>query len=393
MAGIYVHIPFCKQACHYCNFHFSTSTKLKNGFLEALLNETSIQKNFLADEVVETVYFGGGTPSLLLAEEIREILASIYTNYLVAPDAEISLEANPDDILPQKLIAWKEAGINRLSIGVQSFFDTDLHWMNRAHNSVQAERSIQMAYEGGFDNLSIDLIFGTPTLSDENWRCNVEKAIGLQIKHLSCYSLTVEPKTPLEILIRKKKVVPTNSEDQARQFLLLMEWLMNAGYEQYEISNYSLPGMRSRHNSSYWQGKKYLGLGPSAHSFNGKSRQWNVSNNALYIQSLRQNVVPFEIEILTSAQKLNEWIMTSLRTSEGLQLDASLLNTRIKEIDPGIIELIKMKSENYQQQNLLFTAKNALILTNEGKLYADGIAAGLFFDEAEIRDDAYAAGL
>ena len=191
MAGIYVHIPFCKQACHYCNFHFSTSTKLKNGFLEALLKETVIQKNFLADEVVETIYFGGGTPSLLLAQEIREVLDSIYTNYLIAPDAEISLEANPDDISPEKLTAWKDAGINRLSIGVQSFFDTDLHWMNRAHNSAQAERSIEMAYEAGLENLSIDLIFGTPTLTDENWRLNVEKAIALQITHLSCYSLPV----------------------------------------------------------------------------------------------------------------------------------------------------------------------------------------------------------
>lgn len=387
MAGIYVHIPFCKQACHYCNFHFSTSMKLKNGFLQALLNEITIRKNFLTDETVETIYFGGGTPSLLAADDLRQILDSIYDHHIIAPDAEISLEANPDDISPEKLISWKEAGINRLSIGVQSFFDADLHWMNRAHNASQAERSIQMSYHAGFDNLSIDLIFGTPTLSDENWKYNVEKAVGLKIKHLSCYSLTVEPKTPLDTLIRKKKVAPTNSEDQARQFVLLMEWLNAAGYEQYEISNYSLPGMRSRHNSSYWQGKKYLGLGPSAHSFDGISRQWNVSNNALYIQSLQQNVVPFEIEILTAAQKMNELIMTSLRTSEGLQLD-----TDAYQIDPAIIELIKQRSARYLHQNLLKSENNALILTTEGKLYADGIAAGLFFEEAEIRDYVYAGG-
>ena len=387
MAGIYVHIPFCKQACHYCNFHFSTSMKLKNGFLQALLNEIAIQKNFLTDEAVETIYFGGGTPSLLLEDEIRQILNSIYAYYVIAPDAEISLEANPDDISPEKLIAWKKAGINRLSIGVQSFFDADLHWMNRAHNASQAQRSIEMSYDEGFDNLSIDLIFGTPTLSDENWKYNVEKAVGLKIKHLSCYSLTVEPKTPLEALIRKKKVIPTNSEDQARQFLFLMEWLTAAGYEQYEISNYSLPGMRSKHNSSYWQGKKYLGLGPSAHSFDGRSRQWNVSNNALYIQSLQQNVIPFEIEILTGAQKMNEWIMTSLRTSEGLQL-----NSDTYQLDAGITELIKKKSARYLQQNLLLLEKNTLVLTNEGKLFADGIAAGLFFEEAEIRDYACVAG-
>ena len=387
MAGIYVHIPFCKQACHYCNFHFSTSIMLKNGFLQALLNEIILQKNFLTSEVVETIYFGGGTPSLLSANEITKILGAIHSNYAVAAETETTLEANPDDLSFEKLTALKQAGINRLSIGVQSFFEEDLRWMNRAHNAAQAQESIELAYEAGFDNISVDLIFGTPTLPDSNWKNNVDRAIALNVKHLSCYSLTVESKTPLEKLIRKKKLDGINTEDQARQFLLLIEWLSAAGYEQYEISNYSLPGMRSKHNSSYWEGKKYLGLGPSAHSFDGNSRQWNIANNAIYIRSLQQNIIPFESEMLSPAQKLNEWIMTSLRIKEGLQFDA-----QARQLDYKMVELLKKKSARYQQQDLLTITKNSLILTNKGKLYADGIAASLFFEEAEVRNDAYAAG-
>ena len=388
MAGIYIHIPFCKQACHYCNFHFATSTRLKNGFLEALLNEITLQKDFLTNEVVETVYFGGGTPSLLSGDEITKIVETVYSNYTVVADAEITLEANPDDISVEKLIAFKQAGINRLSVGVQSFFEEDLKWMNRAHNAAQAHESIALAYETGFDNISIDLIFGTPTLSDSRWKENVDKAIALKVKHLSCYSLTVEPKTPLEKLIQKRKLDGINADDQARQFLLLIKWLSEAGYEQYEISNYSLPGMRSKHNSSYWKGEKYLGLGPSAHSFDGNSRQWNIANNALYIRSLQQNIVPFEREILSPAQKLNEWIMTSLRTKEGLQFD-----TQARQLDHRIVELLKKKSVRYQHENLLTITESSLNLTNQGKLYADGIAASLFFEEAEIRDDACAVDL
>ena len=360
---------------------------LKNGFLQALLNEIILQKNFLTSEVVETIYFGGGTPSLLSANEITKILGAIHSNYAVAAETETTLEANPDDLSFEKLTALKQAGINRLSIGVQSFFEEDLRWMNRAHNAAQAQESIELAYEAGFDNISVDLIFGTPTLPDSNWKNNVDRAIALNVKHLSCYSLTVESKTPLEKLIRKKKLDGINTEDQARQFLLLIEWLSAAGYEQYEISNYSLPGMRSKHNSSYWEGKKYLGLGPSAHSFDGNSRQWNIANNAIYIRSLQQSIIPFESEMLSPAQKLNEWIMTSLRIKEGLQFDA-----QARQLDYKMVELLKKKSARYQQQDLLTITKNSLILTNKGKLYADGIAASLFFEEAEVRNDACAAG-
>ena len=361
--------------------------KLKNGFLEALLNEISLQKNFLRAEVIETIYFGGGTPSLLSAEEIKTILEDIRSNYEVVAEAETTLEANPDDITFEKLTSWKQAGINRLSIGIQSFFEEDLKWMNRAHNAAQAEKCLGLAYDAGFDNLSIDLIFGAPTLTDSNWKYNVEKAISFNITHLSCYCLTVEPRTPLEKLINKKKLDGINSEDQARQFLLLLDWLSRAGYEQYEISNFCLPGRRSKHNSSYWQGKKYLGLGPSAHSFDGNSRRWNVANNAIYIQSLQKNIVPFEMEILTPAQKLNEWIMTSLRTKEGLKLD-----TQMSPVDRRVVALLQKKSERYRQQELLKADGRNLILTDEGKLYADGIAAGLFFEESEMRDYDHADG-
>ena len=384
MAGIYVHIPFCKQACHYCNFHFSTSMKLKNGFLEALLNEILLQKKYLNDEVVDTIYFGGGTPSLLSEADLYHIINAIYKNFAVAADPEITFEANPDDITLEGLNSWRKNKINRLSIGVQSFFEEDLRWMNRAHTALQAEHSIRLAQDAGLDNITIDLIFGTPTLTDANWQINVQKAISLAIPHLSCYALTVEQRTPLDAMIRKQTVQGVSQDDQARQFLFLIDWLEAVGYEQYEISNYALPGHRSRHNSSYWEGKKYLGLGPSAHSFNGNARQWNVSNNALYIQSLQQNIVPFEVEVLTPTQKLNEWIMTSLRTKEGLRLDAARADRRV-------IETLKGKSRRFQDEKLVLQYENALVLTRKGKLYADGIAAELFFDENEVRNDVYAA--
>jgi len=359
--------------------------KLKNGFLQALLNEIVLQNHFLKDEVVETIYFGGGTPSLLSGEELSLVLNSIKSNYLVDLNAEITLEVNPDDITVEKLTDWRNTQFNRLSIGIQSFFDADLKWMNRAHSALQAEQSIIQAKHAGFENITIDLIFGSPGLSDANWFLNVQKAISLNIPHLSCYALTVEPETPLANMIHKKTSVGTSSEDQARQFLLLMKWLHEAGYDHYEISNFSLPGHRSQHNSSYWEGKNYLGLGPSAHSFNGASRQWNVSNNALYIQSLQKHIIPFEIEVLTPVQRLNEWIMTSLRTKQGLPL-----NRTGTFINNTIIERLKTKSLKYQQQLLVIEKLNTLTLTDQGKLFADGIAADLFFEEKEIRDDAFA---
>ncbi|WP_207511821.1 radical SAM family heme chaperone HemW [Longitalea luteola] len=374
MAGIYLHIPFCRQACHYCNFHFSTSLRLKNEFVEALLKEISLQRNYLpaGSGPVNTIYFGGGTPSLLTIEELTSILQSLRQHFQIAADAEITLEANPDDLSEQKLVDWKQTGINRLSIGVQSFFEEDLQWMNRAHTAQQATDNLQLAKKY-FDNITIDLIYGTPTLPDDKWHSNVQQAIALGIPHISCYALTVEPGTALDSMITKRKIADVSTEDQARQFLLLMDWMQAAGYEHYEISNFALPGQRSRHNSSYWQGAAYLGLGPSAHSFNGESRQWNIANNALYIKSIKEDKVPFEVEMLTDTQRLNEYIMTSLRTVEGLNLE--YVTNRFGETAAG---KLKQEARQFLDSGKMQLNNNYFQLTKEGKLFADGIAAWLF---------------
>lgn len=379
MAGIYLHIPFCRQACHYCNFHFSTSLKHKNDFVAALLKEMELQRDYIGASVVETVYFGGGTPSLLTEEELRLIVGRLRELFPLDPGAEITLEANPDDItMAGKLKAWKATGVNRLSIGVQSFFEEDLLWMNRAHDAGQAVNSIRMAQEQGFENISVDLIYGGPTLPDGHWEKNVAQAVASGIPHLSCYALTVEPRTALDKMIRQHTKEAVHPDDQARQFLLLMGWLAAAGYEHYEISNFSLPGRRSRHNSSYWQGKPYLGLGPSAHSYNGESRQWNVANNAQYTAALLSGQLLFEKEDLTIVEQLNEYIMISLRTMEGC--DLGLVMDRWGAEKAG--ELQK-QAERYVREGLIVTGGEGslLVLTQEGKLLADGIAAQLFFEK------------
>jgi oxygen-independent coproporphyrinogen III oxidase len=375
LAGIYIHIPFCKQACYYCNFHFATSLNRKNELLDVLLNEIRLQKNYAADENIETIYIGGGTPSLLNKEELQQLINQVKNNYVVIPDAEITLEANPDDITNDVLINWKQIGINRLSIGIQSFFEEDLLWMNRAHNATQARQCIELAQKNGFDNITIDLIYGTPLLTDEKWKQNVDMAVAYGILHLSCYALTIEPKTPLHKMIREHKKQDVDTDQQARQFLLLMDWMQAAGFEHYEISNFAKPGFRSRHNSSYWQGKKYIGIGPSAHSFNGHSRQWNISNNNIYIESLKEEKIPFELEELTPVQQLNEYIMTSLRTLEGI----NILTIKSKWGEP-MAEKILCKADAFIQQNKMTKNKEHLQLTKEGKLLADGIAADLFED-------------
>lgn len=379
MTGIYIHIPFCKQACNYCNFHFSTSLRYKNELLAALLKETELQKDYLQSETVETIYFGGGTPSLLTIEELKLQLEKLSEVFDISTGAEVTLEANPDDIDEDKLTGWKEIGINRLSIGVQSFFEEDLLWMNRAHNAQQAIDNLQLAAKQ-FDNITIDLIYGHPLLTNEKWRHNVEQVISLNIPHISCYALTVEPKTPLQRLILEKKKENIQQEKQADQFLLLMQWLQDAGYEHYEISNFSKPGFRSRHNTSYWQGKNYLGLGPSAHSFDGKSRQWNISNNNIYIESLSKNEIPFEKEILTPVQQLNEYIMTSLRTKEGLNLERVRSSAFGHDSHRDHSQDLEIRSQKFINEGTMILKENTLILTKEGKLFADGIAADLFID-------------
>ena len=372
MAGIYIHIPFCKQACHYCNFHFSTSLQLKNDLITALLKEIEITEIFSEAGAIETLYLGGGTPSLLLLNELEKIKEAIDRKFGTPAFKEITLEANPDDINPENLANWKKAGINRLSIGVQSFFDGDLEWMNRAHNARQAIDCIRMAQRSGFQNLSIDLIYGTPGMSDENWAKNLETAMSLEIPHLSCYALTVEPKTALQVMIAKKKRSDIDAGQQSRQFLQMTHELQEKGYEHYEISNFAKPGWRSRHNSSYWQGQHYYGFGPSAHSYDGSSRSWNIANNALYINSLLKGIVPAEREILSATQMLNEYIMTSLRTMEGL--DLKIVE---KKFGTGMAHEIFKALGKYENGRIQRSGNN-WILTEKGKLFADGIAADLF---------------
>ena len=382
MSGIYIHIPFCRQACHYCNFHFATSLRLKNELIAALVKEIIISSSFAKQtgeaeepkDIIETIYFGGGTPSILNTEDLKFILEALQNKFVIAPCAEITLEANPDDINTEKLKQWKQIGINRLSVGIQSFQENELSWMNRTHTAADSLRCIDEIIAAGFTNFSIDLIYGSPLLSGDDWQKNAAIVIEKKIPHISCYALTVEPKTALAKMIAQHKKETVDAEKQAAQFLLLMNWMKQAGYEHYEISNFALPGMRSKHNSSYWQGKNYYGFGPSAHSFDGKSRRWNIANNALYIQSLQKNIIPFEEEILTPTQQLNEYIMTSLRTMEGLDL---------KKIENDFGEnfhsKLKDASIKWQNGNKLVSHNSNLILTTEGKLFADGIAADLFF--------------
>jgi oxygen-independent coproporphyrinogen-3 oxidase len=371
MAGIYIHIPFCRKACHYCNFHFSTSANNIPEMVNAIIKEAELRKDFLTDPV-ETIYFGGGTPSLLAAGEIQSILNALTVLFPVVKEAEITLEANPDDITEEKLLQWKSVGINRLSIGIQSFFDEDLLWMNRAHSAAQAVESLALATKY-FNNITIDLIYGTPTLTDEKWKQNVDRAISMNIPHLSCYALTVESKTALDTMIRQKKKEDVDPEKQARHFEMLVGWANTAGYEHYEISNFSKPGYRSKHNSSYWKGKSYLGLGPSAHSFNGTERQWNISNNALYLTSIANNAIPFEKEVLTKTQRLNEYIMISLRTIEGLSL------RYVAERWGGeVADAIKKDAAIFLGEGTMTAPGDHLILTDKGRFLADGIAAELF---------------
>jgi oxygen-independent coproporphyrinogen-3 oxidase len=334
------------------------------------LKELQLQAEKFSGEIIETVYIGGGTPSLCTRGEIQGILEQVNALFRISEEVEITLEANPDDISTEALQDWKQAGINRLSIGIQSFFEEDLRWMNRAHNARQAIDNLKLA-TGQFDNITIDLIYGTPGLSHEKWKQNVDIAVSLGIPHLSCYALTVEPKTPLDKLIRQHKTEDISPDKQSEQFILLMEWLEKAGYEHYEISNFAKPGFRSRHNSSYWQGKKYLGIGPSAHSFDGNTRWWNIANNSKYTDAVSKGVIPYEKEELTGTQKLNEYIMISLRTNEGIDL------SRLEK-EQG--RQLQMAAEKYLESGLMNLENNFLRLSREGKLLADGIAANLFFN-------------
>jgi oxygen-independent coproporphyrinogen-3 oxidase len=379
MAGMYIHIPFCRQRCHYCNFHFSTSFKQKDDMMAALVHEIELIKPFQDQGEIGTIYFGGGTPSMLEGGDLHRILDAVHKRFQVAPDAEITLEANPDDIVDEKLRHWKSIGINRFSLGIQSFNEEELTWMNRSHDSRQAIQSIGKIRDAGFTNFSVDLIYGSPLITDQQWKENVDRLIQEEVPHISCYALTVEPKTPLEAFIKKGIKQSTDPGKQAIQSLMLMKWLEDAGYDHYEISNFSQPGMRSKHNSSYWQGEAYYGIGPSAHSFDGGNRRrWNLAHNARYIQSLKEHLIPWEEEVLTPTQQCNEYIMTALRTKEGLDINfvTKKFGTRAgNELE----QKIKQEMNKDLSQKLIFNERS-VSLTREGKLFADGIASSLFFD-------------
>ena len=327
-------------------------------------------------EIISTLYFGGGTPSILNIDELKLIFEALHKRFVFADDIEITLEANPDDITELKLKEWKDTGINRLSVGIQSFLDEELIWMNRAHTAAESIACIDLIKAADFTNFSVDLIYGSPILSDADWKRNVAVVIEKNIPHISCYALTVEPKTALDKMIALHKKEPVDAEKQAHQFLLLMDWMEDAGYEHYEISNFAKPGLRSKHNSSYWQGESYYAFGPAAHAFDGKSRRWNIANNSLYIESLQKDIIPYEEELLTKTQQLNEYIMTSLRTMEGLDLD---LVSKFFGADKS--SRISVTVNKYEISGKLKTANGKIILTREGKLFADGIASDLFFDE------------
>ncbi len=375
MAGLYLHIPFCKQACTYCNFHFSTSLKQKDALLEALIREISLQQHWLAGSTVETIYFGGGTPSLLSADELMRLFDALSKTFKIDSLKECTLEANPDDLSLPYLRSLRHTPVDRLSIGIQSFREEDLRYMNRAHSAQQSDYAIKAAQDAGFDNLSIDLIYGTPGLSDMAWKENIAKMASLDIPHFSAYALTVEEGTALYHSIAKKGAAPVDAAQSAAQAEILMEEAPRLGYEQYEISNFARPGCYAVHNTSYWQGVPYLGLGPSAHSFDGdRTRQWNVANNALYIQSLLvDGKLPFEREVLTPVQRLNEYVMTSLRTMWGCDLQ-KVEREWGGEYRDEIVEAAKV----YLKDGRLFIREQKLILTNAGKLFADGVAGDLF---------------
>ena len=380
MSGIYIHIPFCKQACHYCDFHFSTSMKKKEEMVMAIAKELQMRKSEFelldgarSDSKIETIYFGGGTPSVLTSEEINFLIAAVYSNYSVIENPEITLEANPDDLSSERIIELSKSKINRLSIGIQSFFEDDLQLMNRAHNSAEAKKCLEEATQY-FDNISLDLIYGIPGMSNEKWKQNIETALSMGIPHISSYALTVEPKTALNKLIQTGKIAAPKDEVAQEHFAVLVEMLEANDFIHYELSNFGKANYFSKNNSAYWLGKKYLGIGPSAHSYDGVSRSWNVSNNALYLKSIQENKLPNEIEILSITDRYNEYIMTGLRTIWGVSLD------RIEtEYGMEYLNYLNKQVRKFLEDDLVFIENKIVKPTAKGKFLSDGIASDLFY--------------
>lgn len=373
MAGLYIHIPFCKQACYYCDFHFSTNQSQRTELIKLIAREIALQREYLNGESLETIYWGGGTPSLLSVSELDLLFASIHKNFSIVPNPEITLEANPDDLTPEKLSQLNAAGINRLSIGIQSFDDAILKFLNRAHRASEAVQCIDQARKAGFANISVDLIYSIPGQDDALLTKNLATALALNPEHISAYSLTVEEKTVFGRWASHGKLTAMGEDRSAQQFLLVMDTLVTHGYKHYEISNYCKPGFESKHNTSYWQQKPYLGVGPSAHSFNSVSRQFNVSNNYHYATALRENRIPFDREVLTPSNKINEYIFTSLRTQPGCNLQ--YLKTTM-EYD--LLEQNRSYIEKLIAAQHMELKDNVLVLTRSGKLLADQITSDLF---------------
>jgi oxygen-independent coproporphyrinogen III oxidase len=380
MSGIYIHIPFCKQACHYCDFHFSTSLKKKDEMVLALAKEIAMRKKEFQDEIVETIYFGGGTPSILEVSDLKLLIDAVYSNYNVIKNPEITLEANPDDLsldlsfrgTRNLFEEFKTIGINRLSIGIQSFFEDDLKLMNRAHNAEEAKKCLQEAIHY-FDNISIDLIYGIPDMSNEKWKQNIETALSFGVPHISSYALTVEPKTALHSFIQKGIISQPDDEVASAHFQILVDTLTANDFIHYELSNFGKENYFSKNNSAYWLGEKYIGIGPSAHSYDGEKRGWNVSNNALYLKSINENKLPIETEILSKTDRYNEYIMTGLRTIWGISLD------RIEaEFGTKYLDYLNQQAAKYIEDHLLFVDENILRATKKGKFLSDGIASDLF---------------
>ncbi|RYG17762.1 MAG: radical SAM family heme chaperone HemW [Chitinophagaceae bacterium] len=376
MAGIYIHIPFCKKACTYCDFHFSTSLKYADEMVDAICTEIRLKKNRLQHETIGSIYFGGGTPSVLSPIALGKIFDTLTSCFSIAADAEITMEANPDDLDQSKINALRQLPVNRFSIGIQSFFEEDLMWMNRAHNAIEAETCVKRSQDAGFENLSIDLIYGYPLLTDEKWLKNIATAIDLKTPHISAYSLTVEPRTALANAIQKGKQLGMDDEQSAAQFLSLNQQLTEAGFEHYEISNYSLKGCYAVHNTNYWRGVPYLGIGPSAHGFDGTTRYLNVANNAKYLSALAENELPETIEELAQIDQFNEYIMTALRTQWGVDL-YKIEN----DFGKKFAEHTRLQVAKFIVDEQVVLDKNTILLTQRGKLFADGIAAELFAEE------------
>lgn len=373
MSGIYIHIPFCKQACHYCDFHFSTSMKKKEEMVQALAKEIAMRKNEFQDEIVETIYFGGGTPSILETSDIRFLIDEVYKNFKVADNPEITLEANPDDLSKDRIIELSNHRINRLSIGIQSFFEEDLKLMNRAHNANEALECLKIATQY-FDNITADLIYGIPGLTNEKWKQNIETLLDLGIPHISSYALTVEPKTALEKFIQKGSIPAPDDSVAHEQFLMLVDILEQNGFVHYELSNFGKPDYFSKNNSAYWLGKKYIGIGPSAHSYDGINRSWNIANNTLYIKSIQEDKLPHEIEQLSITDRYNEYVMTGLRTVWGVSLE------RIeKEFGKSYLDYLLQNADKYRIEEKLELKDTILKTTRKGKFFCDGIASDLFF--------------